>query len=155
MLRERLQERGYRRCARNPRKKTCPHFLPSHHHRCSKQGFRAAILSYISQLRRRVTVRRAFSSAIVWRPIKTHTFTVSAVMHFPSSTTFPRVQIRTNTSSHISGTMPEPSRPEVIENHDSLLSPPLLPPSSVAILAQAISCSNVRGGFPVDELFWF
>ena len=39
MLRERLQERGYRRCARNPQKKTCPHFLPSHRHRCSKLGF--------------------------------------------------------------------------------------------------------------------
>ena len=39
MLRERLQERGYRRCARNPRKKSCPHFLSSHRHRCSKQGF--------------------------------------------------------------------------------------------------------------------
>ena len=39
MLRERLQERGYRRCARNPQKKTCPHFLRTHHHRWSKQGF--------------------------------------------------------------------------------------------------------------------
>ena len=39
VLRERLQERGYRRCARNPQKKTCPHFLRTHHHRCSKQGF--------------------------------------------------------------------------------------------------------------------
>ena len=26
---------------------------------------------------------------------------------------------------------------------------------SVAILAQAISCSNVRGVFPVHERFWF
>ena len=35
---QRLQERGYRRCARNLQK-TCPHFLPTHRHRCSKQGF--------------------------------------------------------------------------------------------------------------------
>ena len=28
-------------------------------------------------------------------------------------------------------------------------------PAPVAILAQAISCSNVRGDYPVHELFWF
>ena len=57
-----------------------------------------AFRAHISQLRRRVTVRRAFSSAIMWRPIKAHAFTVSAGMQGPSSTTFPRVQKRTNTS---------------------------------------------------------
>ena len=67
-------------------------------HRCSQTGLFGQPYFHISpQLRRRVTVRRAFSSAIVWRPIKTHTFTVSAGMQGPSSTTFPRVQIRTNT----------------------------------------------------------
>ena len=34
----------------------------------------------------------------MWRPIKAHAFTVSAGMQGPSSTTFPRVQIRTNSS---------------------------------------------------------
>ena len=62
------------------------------------RAFRAAILSHISQLRRRVTVRRAFSSAIMWRPIKAHAFTVSAGMQGANSTTFPRVPTRTNTS---------------------------------------------------------
>ena len=36
---QRLQERGYRRCARNLQKKTCLHFLPTHRQRCSKQCF--------------------------------------------------------------------------------------------------------------------
>ena len=159
MLRERLQERGYRRCARNPQKKTCPHFLPSHRPpAAANRASWAAIPPHISQLRRRVTVRRAFSSAIMWRPIKAHAFTVSAGMQGPRSNTFPRVQIRTNTSPQrfVSLSLaPCLSRPEIIKNHDSSSLPSSLPPSSVAIVAQAISCSNVRGGFPVDELFWF
>ena len=65
------------------------------------RAFRAAILSHVSQPRRRVTVRRAFSSGIMWRPIKARTFTVSAGMQAPSSTTFPRVQIRINTSPQL------------------------------------------------------
>ena len=39
ILRERLRELGSRRCAGDPRKKTCPHFLRTHRHRCSKHCF--------------------------------------------------------------------------------------------------------------------
>ena len=84
---QRLQERGYRRCARNLQKKTCPHFLPTQCHRC-KQGFFGQPYLYmsLSSGEESPSNRRAFSSAIMWRPIKAHAFTVSAGMHGPSST---------------------------------------------------------------------
>ena len=48
---QRLQERGYRRCARNLQKETCLHFLPTHRQRCSKQCFLGSHTStYLSAL---------------------------------------------------------------------------------------------------------
>ena len=81
---QRLQERGYRRCGRNLQKETCLHFLPTHRQRCSKQCFWAAIS--LSSGEESPSNRRAVSSAIMWRSIKAHAFTVSAGMQGPSST---------------------------------------------------------------------
>ena len=97
MLGERLQERGYRRCARNPQKKTCPHFLRTHHHRCSKQGFSGSHTStHLSAQEKSHRPKGILLSHHV--ETNQHAFTVSAGMQGPSSTTLPRVQIRTNTS---------------------------------------------------------
>ena len=83
---QRLQERGYRRCARNLQK-TCLHFLPTHRQRCSKQCFLGSHTSISLSLgEESPSNRRAVSSAIMWRPIKAHAFTVSAGMQGPSST---------------------------------------------------------------------
>ena len=92
-----FQERGYRRCARNPRKKTCPHFLPSHRHRCCKQGFLGSHTS--THLSAQEKSHRP-KGILLSHHVETdqHAFTVSAGMQGPSPTTFPRVQIRTNTS---------------------------------------------------------
>ena len=54
---QRLQERGYRRCARNLQKETCLHFLPTFANAAPNSVFWAAIPPHISQLWRRVTVQ--------------------------------------------------------------------------------------------------
>ena len=109
ILRGRLQELGSRRCARNPQKKTCPHFLPSHRHRCCKQGFSGSHTS--THLLAQEKNHRP-KGILLSHHVETdqHAFTVWAGMQGPKSTTFPRVQIRTNTSPQrfvsLSGTMP-------------------------------------------------
>ena len=146
MLRERLKERGYRRCARNPQKKTCPHFLRTHHHHCSKQGFSGShaftclsaqekshcpkgILFSQFRLGCRGRVQPPSHGPNKDKHLSTAVCPTSLA---PCLSPLGRKSLKTTTSSSLS------------------LS---LPPSSAAILAQAISCSNVRGGFSRRRAF--
>ena len=152
MLRERLQERGYRRCARNPQKKTCPHFLRTHHHRCSKQGFSGShTFTHLSAQEKSHRPKGILLSHVgTDQGTYFHCFGWDAGPEFNHLPTGPNKDKHLSTAVCPTSLAPCLSRPGVIENHDTLLSHPLtlsLPSSSVAILAQAISCSNVRGGF--------
>ena len=82
---QRLQERGYRRCARNTPMKKYPHVLPMQRRRCSTQDFFGQPYLHMSLKSRENSLfdRRASSSS---RPIKAHAFTVSAETQGPNST---------------------------------------------------------------------
>ena len=67
------------------RKRRRSHILPSHRHRYSTQGFLGSHTSHMSPNSGEESLfdRRAFSSAIVCKPIKAHAFTASAEMQGP------------------------------------------------------------------------
>ena len=80
------QERGYRRCARNPQTKTCPHFLPIQRRCCPTQGlFGQRYLHVSPKSGESLSNRRAFSTSIMCTPIRGHAFTVSAEMQGSNS----------------------------------------------------------------------
>ena len=148
MLRERLQERGYRRCARNPQKKTCPHFLRTHHHRCSKQGFSGTYLSAQEKSHRPKGI-------LLSHRVETDQGTYFHCFGWDAGTEFNHLPTGPNKDKHFSTAVCPTSlapclsplgRKSLKTTTSSSLSLSL-PPSSAAILAQAISCSNVRGGF--------
>ena len=148
MLGERLQERGSRRCVRNHQKKTCPHFL--HRHRCFKQGFLG------SQTSTHLSAQEKSHHVETDQGTCFHLFGWDAGPEFNHLPTVP------NKDKHLTtGVCPTSLAPCLSPLGRKSLktttpsSPLSLPSSSVAILAQAISCLNVRGGFPFDELFWF
>ena len=131
MLRERLQERGYRRCARNPQKKTCPHFLRTHHHRCSKQGISGSHTStHLSAQDKSHRPKGILLSHHVETDQGTyfHCFGWDAGPEFNHLPTGPNKDKHLTTAVCPTSLAPCLSRPGVIENHDFLLSPPL-PPS--------------------------
>ena len=156
MLRERLQERGYRRCARNPQKKTCPHFLSSHRHRCSKQGFSGTYLSAQEKSHRPKGI-------LLSHHVETDQGTCFHCFGWDAGPEFNHLPTGPNKDKHLSTAVGPTSLAPCLSplGQKSLKTTTpsslhlSLPSSSVAIVAQAISCSNVRGGFPVDELFWF
>ena len=160
MLRERLQERGYRRCARNRRKKTCPHFLRTHHHRCSKQGFSGShTFTYLSAQEKSHRPKGILFSHRVETDQDTyfHCFGWDAGAEFNHLPTGPNKDEHLTTAVCPTSLAPclSPLGQKSLKTTTPSSLPLSLPPSSVPILAQAISCSNVRDGFPVDDLFWF
>ena len=152
MLRERLQERGCRRCARNPQKKKCPHFLRTRHHRCSKQGFSGSHTStHLSAQEKSHRPKGILLSHHVETDQGTcfHCFGWDAGPEFNHLPTGPNKDKHLSTAVCTTSLAPclSPLGQESLKTTTSSSLSLSLPPPSVAILAQAISCSNVRGGF--------